>query len=233
MNRDTHPTFLLRGINHEEILKAYLNGEYDTMGLSSIPKKPQLGRIKAIKHVQETGVGKDDQCAVYDKVAGSSTFRVFTTNAGYYKPYVMDIDTSEEAETAALVINKAVNCDYCRQPITLIPLVVPIRSVKKEGKLVVSGTYIVGHSCCALAIIREQNRLNPQNSQYRDSEQILKNVVFLLTGIVPTRQAPDWKLLEANGGSMEASTYYDSDIVLEPNPNVVFTVAKTQWDAKK
>lgn len=95
MKQATQATFLLRGINHEQLVRDYLSGKFDDLDLpKSKPKKSTETGGSRKKHVQEVGVGKDDYAAIYEKKTGAGMYRVYTTNSDAFKVYLAEISPS-------------------------------------------------------------------------------------------------------------------------------------------
>lgn len=235
MKKATQPTFLLRGVNHQKLVREYLNSGFKDLSLSK--EKPSFSKSKGTTktHLQETGIGRDSCDPVYERKSGENRYRVYTTNSDKYRIYLAEITTDAKSEDDPSLREKQTQkelCDHCRQEISGDILVVPIEMQKKGSITIVSGEYVVGHYCCALAIIREELRKNPLSAQYKSSEQILKQLCFCLKGFYPKNPAPYWKLLDNNGGSMNSETFYGGESEFRKNPSLVFAPVKSQWETK-
>lgn len=230
MNRATKHTMLLKDINHDEIVKKYLRGEYKDIDLPV--EKPTFAKNFATKsHIQEVGVGRSERDSVYERVVNSTTYRVYTTNSDLYNTYAAIIEENGIL-SESISSSSRHYCDHCRQLISGDMLVVPLFVRKHGSKTLVYGNLIAGHSSCALALIRNEARAEPHNHQWRECERLLKSICLGITGSIPEYPAPHWKLLSDNGGSMPADVFYNGDKEFKTNPNYICLPVKAQSDTK-
>ena len=228
----TQDVFLVRGVNHQQIVEDYLDGKYDNLDLP-IEKPILKKKTGAHTHVQKSAVGKNHLDPIYERVTSNGNYRVYTTNSARCRSYLAEIaETSPNKHQEPSPDGRVEFCDHCRVTITGDILVVPIYHKKYGDVTVLSGEYIVGHYCCARAIIRQKKREDPLSSLYKDSEQILNHIARKLDIPISSNSAPDWKLLEDNGGSMPRAEYYNGETVFRSHPSVICLPVKSQWETK-
>ena len=233
MQKNTESTFILRGINPQEILRKYLNGDYDNLDLPNL--KPKINKNKNNKHVQEVGVGTNPYDPIYEKNINGSTYRVYTTNSAIFKNYFSSIkDVNEKIETKTSTKNTNIIhfCDHCLQQIEGDVLVVPTAEEIRDGVTYYYGEYVAGHGSCALALIRDEIRKNPLASHYKNAEQRLKHIITKLGIAYPRYPAPGRKALIENGGAMTKDIYYNGEKDFRKDQSMIFLPIKAQWETK-
>lgn len=215
------PVFLLRGIDIKSVLDNYLEGKYEKETI--LPKRKE--NVKQLDMKQDSVLGNTEQNGVYELKSGNHLVRVYTTNSKIYEAFVHN--------------DKAIKspCVYCRRPLNSQFMVsVIIRVEYLDDYEIYHGydavcSYEAGGLQCAYTHLLNMTKLYPQDNTFTKSLTLLKSLAFRLKGSTEITKLPDWRLLDSNGGSMSADTFFTIQ-GLEINTNIIFAPAKQQYDKK-
>lgn len=205
------PTFLLKGINPEQLARDYKNPEF-LAGLNF--EKSTIAPI-----VLMSNRGKSIQDAIY-------TFRnrdnfiqtVVTTNAKAY----MLVGTDGCSQ-------KGGTCFICRRTFTTGNIGIPVSAKIVEDVVIVYTLYSTDSFRCSLQLIRNLTRYG-RKPQLASAEPFLK---FLYSKMHPEKGPlklpPNPLLLESNGGSLNDEEYDDPRYSYIETPNLILYPAKEQY----
>ncbi len=240
MSKQTVPTFILRGLNHKEILGEYLAGTYTNIKLPdrdiSADAKEDIPN-QSIQDARVTSTLSDPIFAVQYK---SYTKKIFTSGnfvTGKYTMEFIKVDNKSEAGSKRPKKNdendakiKKLHCRHCLQSIDGDFLVVPTHLTVNGDVQIYSGSHIVCHLCCAASDLEYQVKIDPTNSLYKDSMAYLKNISLMTTGSSKIRYAPSADLHPNNGGPLSVEDYYNGEATFRKTPNMIFAVNKMMFE---
>ena len=189
--------FLLRSVEHNNVYNNYINGKYTNI---TIPKLT----ITAIPTIDKQNNSDDERITYLNK--SNELVTVITTNHQHYKSC---IDRTEY---------KPKFCLWCRDKIEK-PLGIPIKMVIYNNNVVF---YVDRCSYCSpecvYAEIRCENMKNIRNIHYIDSETLL-HIMCKFMDIEEVKPAPDWWLLDINGGPLTKDEFKRT--TYKPTCNVI------------
>lgn len=227
------PTFLLKGINIVDITNKYLRGECSNRKVGA-KHKMLVNNV-----VLETNIGTNAESEVYEFIDWSnSRQRVVTINHGLYNEFKTNVINS----------NPKV-CHHCRCIIIGDPIGIPIRmeqhrnwldpsttatatTTTTKKKLTVYHVQGLFHSFnCAYAIILKEYKLSfkIRDPNYCDAETLLLHMFYSMYPNKKLKPAPDWKLLNINGGPLTQEEFDKGMYNFVRSPNLVLVPLKIEY----
>lgn len=227
------PTFLLKGLDPNEVLVKYQSGLYSR----PIPQKSKINISKNIA-VLATSYGTSNKdpifcakdrnnCSLIVATTGHHNYEVFTTTGG-------NLPTGGR-------------CEHCRDTFEEIAVGYPIgyqeqtilvsqdNNFEKSNYKLIYVFWVEGTFCtfeCALGYV---NLLLTRPAAYRDtiirdSERLLKMLYdFTYPNNKTLRPAPDPRLLKVNGGSLTKDEWSDYRHVYNRTDRVLMIPAKVEY----
>lgn len=128
--------------------------------------------------------------------------------------------------------NPAKRCSWCLSDIEADPVGIPVDVYKSEDKLVilVDQPYYCTFECAYAGLYRENNQVYYlRDSLYKDSEWILKTWFSLIYPNKELRKAPDWRLLDINGGTLTIDEFRSNSHTLTRLPNFIIQPVKISY----
>ncbi len=191
------PTFRLKGVDPQQVIQRYLNGEYRSL---TLPKAKVSVSVADISLDRKLTNNYDDE--VYE----------FTDRSGQRQRIVtVNYSTFEAKRTGKSVTHL---CRWCRLPIeaTTDPIGIPMLQeydpVNNISTFHTEGTY----NCfeCVYAHIKActQTPWPIRNQGYCSSEILLRRLFSICYPEEKLYPAPDWILLNSNGGSLTSKEYF-------------------------
>ncbi len=218
-----NPTFLLRGLDPSRIMDQYINGSFPRVQMPT-----EKINISLISPVVSPSISSNPEDEIYMfRTKGNSFQTVATTNHQRYYLF-----TKEGRE-----ILKGGVCDWCRVSFDHIALGIPVRLDvhRDEHGREIFVYYLDGCMCsceCALAELKRNFSLNYRyrNALYMDSEQLLRHLYSVMyPDAGPLREAPHYRLLKQNEGSLTLKEYHDKKHIYVPTPNLLLAPVKQQY----
>lgn len=233
MSKRITPTFLLRGVDPNKVLRDYQNGKYTQhVPISAKVKLSDLSSIIAPTY------GADRNSGIYSyKDKNNVTMTIATSNHKAYEIY-----NSDGGE-----VSVGGRCRYCLKDFTHRSVGIPIKMekvnvfIKDENDNVVEVNpiykfWVEDLTCCsyrhALGLIRA-NLSQPvfhRDSQYNKSEEYLKLMYRLETEKVEPLRCPNDPRLSKNcGGSMDDEEFEDERYEYLRTNTTVIIPAKVEY----
>ena len=203
------PTFLLKGIDHNQLMDRYRKGEFN-VPLSSFKKT--IG-IKETKIKEKASTNTDEPVYRVDNFLPNIRYTFHTTNC---KPFIEWIKEGTERETG--------NCRWCNRPCK-VRCGIPISLKLVDESYVI---YYTSRTCslrCSFAIYLDKYRNNPI---FNSSEHYLKFLYYADNPGVLLRPSPDSDLLICNGGSLTDEEYDEGENNYMPIPSLIYAPLKFQ-----
>lgn len=232
----TLPAFLLKGVNSKQVLEDYLNGQYSDKTITYDPDKPFPDKIYDTARKNQISLGSDHKTsAIYIRKTPQAIYEVYTTNSNEYTSAVTS--KSPQSEIVPNLSPSHGYCVWCRRKLdsdNTFPTPIPIKmTLISENVRYFHGTghlYCLDSCAVAMLDVLLQDRTN--STLYSESRSLLGHLHYLLTGNSILIPSPHWSLLESNGGSMPADTYYNTKTKYYRNPNVIFSPIKLQYESR-
>jgi hypothetical protein len=216
MTTGMNPSFLLRGVDPEQVINELLRGDYKST--KEVPKSS----------VSSSLVSHANEAATSDRSAERLAITI-----GRHKVYI--VTTEQRVFYAQLGCTRTppiLLCKWCRLRINSSWVGIPINHVKKgqEEYFYTTGTYCC-YSCAYahLRCILSQYRASSHSSKYINSEQYLK---YLFHQQYPNKQlhaSPDWNLLEDNGGPLSREDFFAQSSSYVPLPSMKIVPTKCAY----
>lgn len=227
MSTKINPTFLLKGINPQELLVSYQNGAFST--IKPNPENKIVITKNTIVVAPEYGNTNDDAIFAF-KDKNNIDMVYATSNHVNYNVHLAD----------GQKLPMGGRCDWCKEDFTHQSLGYPI--AQQELTILVDGYlrvhynfWVEGEFCsfeCAGGKLKESNNqpLTYRDVNIRDSQSML-NTLFLLTYPDETsfHPAKDYRLLKSRKGSMEIDTWRNSRHKYFRTDRVLLTPAKVEY----
>jgi len=167
-------------------------------------------------------IGSDCTSEIYETSNSyGDKIRIVTVGHGEYNNHLNTTNKSDENI-----------CSWCRIKFTTNPLVLPIKIQKMNNNIIVHGT---GKYCsfeCAYARIKLQTNCNLHHRDffYADSETLLLMLYHLYYRNTDQLQpAPDWDLLDINGGPLTKEQYHSKVHYYSNVPNIILLPIKKEY----
>ena len=218
------PTFLLKGINPNEIKKKYIAGDYKSI---KIPEN----KIKIDRYVieKERDIGKNYNSEIYEYInQTNSQQRVITLNHHYYNNFKSAMLNNRRPR-----ITGPYTCQWCRRIFKHKPLGKPIKLLydrkKKVDIFYCEGCYCTGE--CVLGRLKCYTR-GPQmfrRARYVDSETLLRYMFELLYPGKILGSTDNWELLDINGGPLSEKEFFSNTHRYYPTDTVFLAPIKTEY----
>jgi hypothetical protein len=196
----------IKSIKHNDINEKYIHGDYSIvtkeyvkrLGKISIKPPPHNGVLTTIKNYS---TNEDEGIFIRYNNLGNIE-KVLTTNVESYRQYIRGTNGGYSGDLP--IVGK---CNWCQRPIISPPVGIPIKLevVPSSSSLVfyVDQPYYCRFECCYSGLNRDH-----KDALYINSETLLKllysKVYPNATDLVP---APDWRLLDINGGPLSSDEY--------------------------
>ncbi len=212
------PTFRLKGVDPQQIIQQYLKGEYRSLTLPSSKVAVEVADISLDRKL--TGNYNDE---VYE----------FTDRSGQRQRIVTVNYSAFEAKRKGKNVTHL--CRWCRLPIESttdligIPMLQEYDPVNNISTFHTEGTY----NCfeCVYAHLKERTRIPwPIRSPgYCSSEILLRRLFSICHPREKLYPAPDWTLLDSNGGSQNSKEYFSKYHLYKPLPMVRLFPVKLEY----
>lgn len=214
-NRFVDKKFFLKQVDPIEVAEEYLSGKLrlpaDKIKFDNIMITPDLE------------LGKDYTSSIYEILdKNGETIRIITT----------DHDRWSGANSS----DKKYLCNWCRLHQSAEPIIIPIKVEQINGNFAFHGT---GNYCCfecAFADLKTKlyTGLYLRDLLYSNSENLLRFMYYIYTGLDNLVAAPDWILHEKNGGKLSDKDFFNSRHTYVKCPNLIMNVAKiTHYQVSK
>jgi hypothetical protein len=262
MSKSTQPTILLKNINHEQIVKDYLDGLYDDEDLSPrstgpIPKSQRagpMGATKSSRHVQDTGIGKTKFDEIYEKIIGFNRYRVYTTNVTNFAVYISDYSLEANADDGAKrgqngqgksiekARNKVSTENKLREKIPAVcdhcrqeieqDFLVAPMHYKHDSDRLIVFGEYIACRFGCARAIAQEQRRLNPLSTKYKNSEQILNYLAIKMTGLPAPPPTPRWDALAPRGSMDKETYYNSEKEFIKDPNIVFAPVKSQWIVK-
>jgi hypothetical protein len=186
-----NPTFLLRGVDPVASLEAYKSGKYSRVTEPPSSVSP-VGPVSLVIN----NSGPDSEFYTY-RNKNNSHMHVITTNHKAYRAVIDNVPYLPKC------------CLWCRGPIEADPIGIPTKLVVDSDNnyiFFLDRPSYCSFECCFAEICRDNLRC-VRDPLHGDSEVLLKFFFRLATGQEELRAAPDWWLLDTNGGPLSREEY--------------------------
>jgi len=217
-------TLMLRRIDTVDILKRYLNKEYEKL---TIPED-KVKVVSSINMAKSMGYNPTEKnYRLKDKSITGKV--VVTTNHDNYQ-YVRDLNTKTPTN------QKAYRCLHCKRIIkgssVGIPLEMSMNRQNKNITFYTEGTYC--HFGCAYADLKRQLRVQKKyiDPLYMDAESMLYTMYYKMypkNAGKKIRSSPDWRLLDENNGPLTSEQFDEEKYEYVQVPTLVILPAKRQY----
>jgi len=218
-----NPTFLLRHLDPSKILENYKSGKYCHI---TLPKEKI--HLNLITPSIQSNLGTDPESDLYTfRTKGNLTQTVASTSHLHYLLF---------NRNGGLIPPGGI-CDWCRISFSHSSVGIPIKM--EIGHFDIGEPIIIFYldgcmcSCeCALAELKRHHTLSYRyrDSLYMDSEQMLR---YMYSIIYPNEdflyEAPDYRLLRQNGGSLDISEFHNKKHIYVRTPNIILAPVKRQF----
>jgi len=181
------PTFLLRSVDPVAVLEAYQRGEYKNV---TQPPSSKVSMSNGISLAPSYGSNPESEIYTYRNKSNNQIV-VVTTNHQAYTAHI----------NGEVYVPR--RCLWCRGPIEE-PIGIPVRlTIDTEGvyHFLVDRPYYCSFECCFAEICLNNSRCI-RDPLYYDSEQMLRLWFRRAVGDTELIAAPDWWLLDENGGPL-------------------------------
>ena len=205
-------TFLLRGIDKDDMAKKYNEGYFKNVTKKQVNKLVTIG----------------------DDITYDNTKPIYYDSKSFDKCIIVssNYEMFDNFEENSLPIKG--KCHWCLIPITVPPIGIPVKCVKYKDKYVffVDGCYC-SFPCCYSGV-KSLTQFTYRNDKplYKNSEQLLLFMFELNYPGKKLKEAPDWKLLIENGGSLTRDKFFDFDCLYHKIPNYLIPI-KTRYIIQK
>lgn len=185
-----NPTFLLRGLDPSQIISDYQAGKFSCV--SDVPSKVTLAASISVTDYNDS----PDSEIYYIRNRSNNQVNVITTNHQAYK--AAQDGTSYHPQ----------HCLWCRRSFDTEPVGIPTRMVVTDQTYTffVDRPSYCSFECCLAEICRDNYRCH-RDPFLVDAETLIRFFYRLATGEDQLRPAPDWWLLDVNGGPLTYDDY--------------------------
>lgn len=211
------PIFVFKGIDPKAITKKYFEGKYNDSEIPSTQIK-----LRDVFHVTTPSYGTSPEEPRYQfRDKNNASVVVVTTNSKEYDLY----------KRAKQFDDKERVCPWCLRKYDCEPSLVATRHKQKEIKgSVYDFFWTTNVFCCspscALAWHKRETGCDPLfKATYKDTE-LMYRLMFPGKRI---RQAPQWRLLETNEGSMTEEEFDKNKYVYERTSNIITLPSKEEY----
>lgn len=227
MTTRVNPTFLLKGINPNELLNDYQNGQF------SVIKPSPGGKIVIAKNM----------IVVAPKYSDSNHEHIFSFKdknnidmiyaTGNHTNYEIYLAGGEELPVGG-------RCDWCKEDFTHESLGYPIGYQEQtilvdDHHRVIYVFWVEGEFCCFECAFADLKRSNNQTPTYRDinirdSETMLKMLfVIMFPNESVLQPAKDYRLLKFNKGSLDKEEWKNTKHKYFRTERVLMVPAKIEY----
>jgi hypothetical protein len=224
MSISVNPTFLAKGIDHNELVKEYNNGKYK----SKLPKLPKIKDFVEQPVIDPIFDADSKDPIFYRKDLNGTKWTVVSTGvSGLISPDSPSMSASEEK-----VKKEKHTCNYCKSKFTHNPIGYPIKYeikpiIKKSTYKIFYIFWVEDFFCsfeCTLGYVRLYKRLMVEN-RYIDSAKIESDIHFMYRLVLGDKKAvltanPKPKLLKNNAGSISLEKWKDKSSIYLETPNI-------------
>ena len=212
-----NPKFLLRGVDMSNILQKYQSGIYVDFDVNKL-SKVTMSHIPI--EFDNNGTSPDDQTYFYTDRSNQRQ-SIITTNHQNFTVYKK---TSKYVEKYY--------CMWCRQSSVCHYVGIPIK-MEWDPKTKRSIFYVEHNYCsfdCCFAHLKINSlRLMYQDCIYMDSESMLRILFHLINPGKELKAAPDWTLLQNNGGPLSVEQFNSDKVVYQHLPNIIIIPGKSEY----
>jgi hypothetical protein len=216
-------TLMLRRIHPETMLKYYLEGKYKDMKIPDNKVKISSAFVGFNKKI-----GQDQTSNIYKFTDKTNTGQlIYTTNHQNYQ-YTKDKNLGKSS------IHPGTKCVWCRRDITENPVGIVVKmEISPTG-----ATFYMEDDYdtfgCALASLKRLNSCHHmyKDPKYMDADQLLHCLYYrMYPDKIGTRikEAPDWRLLDINGGPLTGEEFDFEQVKYIEIPNVILLPLKRQY----
>lgn len=205
-------TFLLRGINPDEIAKKYNDGYFKNCIKKAINNS-----------FLDSNIDCDNTKPIYYDSKSFNKCLIVTSNYEMFNNY---------KDGEGLPIKG--KCQWCLLQIIRPPIGIPIKCIKNKDKYIfyVDGVYC-SFPCCFSGLKRLLfYTFKNDKPLYKNSEQLLRLMYDLNYPGKKLFEAPDWQLLVENGGSLTKENFFDSNYSYCKIPGYLIPI-KTRYITKR
>lgn len=228
------PSFLLRGVDPENVIKQYFSGYFSRVANLTIPTAPENVDITPVSSDIKVSISPDDE--VYEFLDRSNNKqRVLMIN---YKLYSEAIGKKSQPKKV---------CQKHRGEFDSLSLGIPIKLERRiiqtsnsAGTTPTStptSTYIfhtIGSYCCFECayqeVIDEMSKSGClKNPIYSDSETLISMLFSIMYPNKKLTGIPDWRLHQVNGGPLSDKEFFNQKSVYTMNPTVILTPIRNEY----
>nr|WIL03505.1 hypothetical protein Cplu_201 [Cedratvirus plubellavi] len=178
------PTFHLRGIVPVQILKRYKEGNFP-----SFPENKVNVSVTNIRVLPKLSSDNSEENFIFVDKSGTKNVYTTTNHASF--------QTWKDRKC----VTPDAPCAWCRHPVGEKALFMPISII--GNNLYLGDIPTCNYSCCYSELKRELGTsFITRDPLYRDSEHILKYLFYTEHPEDKLVAAPDWRLLDINGGPL-------------------------------
>ncbi len=227
-SKNIKANFLLRGLDPFLVLKNYQEGHFRKSDLTPVNIKLESVLSREI----EKGVTCYDQ--IYTFEGTSNNHCIVTIGHKEFKPK-LDLDRGHFSSISSQSTPpKQKLCLWCRRTYSHLSTGVPINMDynSKTGKHIY---HCIGNYCgfrCAYAMIIDRNNkpTHNQDPKFSTSEQLLLSFFSELYPNKELKSAPDWILLDINGGPIPEKLFDSEHYTFYGSPNVIIYPSKISYE---
>ena len=220
------PSLTLRGVDHNEVYAMYMRGDFSTRSSSSVKAEDTKLVEKKITPLQKV-YGADVSCSTYSFVDLKSNRFIY---------HMTGTTVFEFVKTNGVLPTEG-KCVWCRRSFKHTILGTPISTVQDKitiyiGMSPVLMNIFVCHfidSACGDRCSYAWASYDPECIRCNSSEQVLMIRSMMHPDAPPLVMAPDWRLLDSNGGSLTAEEFDGERCIYVKTPNVVMLPMKVPY----
>jgi len=211
------PTFVLKGIDPKDITEKYFKGKYNEV---EIP--PYRIKVSDVFHVTTPSYGSSPEEPRYQfKDKNNASIVIVTSNSKNYDLYKRAKHFEEKDRI----------CPYCLRNFYHEPTPVAINIEMQEcDNKIYYFFWTTNVSCCSFpCAFAWSHRESYGSHRYKCAYRHLKTLYRLMHPGKRIVEAPDWTLLETNGGPLSEEEYDKGSYKYERTSNIIFLPAKEEY----
>jgi len=209
--------FSLTKVTPEEVLNKLLSGEYDELSLDDISFKLNLAFERKVEKLTISMNGKDFEERT---ISNGKKVCLAHLNVELYQEFI---------KNGVIETPKEYTCLWCRRKrVQEKPVRIPFLLVtdKKIGVTFVHVLYTTCSYNCGLAEIENRLERYPNDKNYQEAKLIFQLLFSRAYPGIKFSPAPDYLLLEENGGPVPEEIYTSSFYKFKEDKSYVFVPAQ-------
>ena len=212
------PIFVLRRINPKDLSQKYREGFYE-----NAPVPGSKIRVSDVFHVSTPSHGSSPEDARYQfKDKNNASVIIVTSNSKAYTIY----------KQSKQFMDKPRVCPYCLRDFDHPPTPVVVR-IDMQDENEDSIRYIfwtINVNCCSFACAFSWTKRESYSSyRYKRAYEHLKTLFRLMHPEKRFVEAPNWRLLDVNGGPLTSEEFDKGYYTYEKTSNMIFLPAKEEF----